>query len=125
MTDFDALLKRSFAEAPEPADDGFSVRVGAAVDKRERMAKAMGVLNVGGTLVGALAAAWGGLMIVQGAAPEVLATLGLELARAHGAVSASPSVNLSAMAGGLSQFLLVMGSLAGGVLVYRNNQQQQ
>ena len=26
MTDFDALLKRSFAEAHEPVDDGFTVK---------------------------------------------------------------------------------------------------
>ena len=31
MTDFDALLKRSFAEAHEPADDGFAVNVAHAV----------------------------------------------------------------------------------------------
>ena len=35
MTDFDALLKRSFAEAHEPLDDGFSVNVGHAVAQRE------------------------------------------------------------------------------------------
>ena len=126
MTDFDALLKRSFAEAHEPVDDGFCVRVEEAVAKRERVSQVLSAFQVGGTLVGALAVAWGGIGIVQGAAPEVLASIGLEAARVHGAMSTpAPSINFATLAGPLTQMLMVVASLAGGVLVYRNSQQQQ
>ena len=36
MSDFDAMLKRSFAEAHEPVDDGFTVSVTHAVAGSER-----------------------------------------------------------------------------------------
>ena len=126
MTDFDALLKRSFAEAYEqPVDDGFTVRVDQAVAKRESFGRLMGGVQVAGKLTAALAVAWGGITVAQGFAPELMASVGLELARAHGAMSGEgPSVNLASMAGGLTQMLLVVASLAGGALVYRNSQQQ-
>ncbi len=59
MTDFDALLKRSFAEAHEPADDGFVVNVGHAVAKREAGLKVRGYMQYGAMTIGAAAVSWG------------------------------------------------------------------
>ncbi len=51
MTEFNALLKRSFAEAHEPADDGFSVRCRAAwragrLALKSRFGLQMGALGI-------------------------------------------------------------------------------
>jgi hypothetical protein len=59
MTDFDALLKRSFAEAQEPADDGFVVNVTHVVAKREAGLKARGYMQYGAITIGAAAVSWG------------------------------------------------------------------
>ena len=52
MTDFDALLKRSFAEAHEPADDGFAVNVTHVVAMREAGLKARSYMQYGAIMIG-------------------------------------------------------------------------
>jgi hypothetical protein len=131
MTDFDALLKRSFAEAHEPADDGFSVAVGHAVARRETALKVRGVLQAAGVAVGCGALAYGAYALLGGAfGQDLLASAGLELARAHGAISNAPSVGgaaqglLQSMGAGMTQILLLTAAaLAGGAVAYRAAQE--
>jgi hypothetical protein len=126
MNDFDALLKRSFAEAPEPADDGFTVKVGHAVARRETAVQIRSVVqSVGMAAAGAVAlyAVYG---LVSSFGQEVLAVAGLEVARAHGALSSAPSISGAAQgvmqslgAGMMTQLLLIAAALAGGAVAYR------
>lgn len=129
MTDFDALLTRSFAEAPEPADDGFSVNVGHAVMRRESAAKLRNVVqNLG--LAAAVAAVAYGLYGLAGAlGQDLLAMAGLEIARAHSVLSQAPSVESASRgllhslgAGTLTTILLTTAALAGGAVAYRATQ---
>lgn len=127
MNDFDALLKRSFAEAPEPVDDGFSVQVGRGVARSEAAAKvrnatyAVGMAAAGATIL------YGAYGLVSLFGQEMLATAGLEVARAHGALSSAPSLDtqgmIQALGAGLSQAMLILGVLAGGAVVYRQTQE--
>lgn len=128
MTDFDALLKRSFAEAPEPVDDGFAVNVGHAVARREAQAKARGAFQVAGVALACGALAYGAYAVLAALGPEVAASAGLEIARAHGAISDAPSIGgaaqslLQSLGAGMTQILLVMAALAGGTVAYRASQ---
>ena len=128
MTDFNALLKRSFAEAREPADDGFSVNVGHAVARRERAAKARGAFQIAGVTVACGALAYGAYAVLAALGPEVAASAGIEIARAHGAISNAPSIGgaaqsmLQSMSAGMTQILLVTMALAGGAVAYRVSQ---
>ncbi len=128
MTDFDALLKRSFAEAPEPADDGFSVQISRAVAHREKTAKVRNTAYTVGMATAAVAIFYGAYSLASVYGQEVLASAGLELARAHGAISGAPSVSgtaqgmLQSFGAGLTQMLLVFGALAGGAVAYRASQ---
>jgi len=126
MNDFDALLKRSFAEAPEPADDGFTVQVTHAVEMHEKSAMARQVtwgvtMAVAGTAIAA-----GLYQIGSVFAPELMATVGLEVARAHGALTSAPNLQtaaqgvLSSLGAGMTQILLVSTMIAaGGAVAYR------
>ena len=128
MTDFDALLKRSFAEAHEPTDDGFVVNVGHAVAKREAGLKARGYIQLGAVTIGAAAVSWGLYAFAGAFGQEFLASIGLEVARAHAAVSTAPDAGAAAqgfiqsMGAGLTQILLVTAALAGGAVAYRATQ---
>ena len=128
MTDFNALLKRSFAEAHEPADNGFSVNVGHAVARREATAKAHGAFQIAGVTVACGALAYGAYAVLAALGPEVAASAGLEIARAHGAISNAPSLGgaaqsmLQTMSAGMTQILLVTMALAGGAVAYRVSQ---
>lgn len=128
MSDFDALLKRSFAEAHEPADDGFVVNVGHAVAKREASLKLRGYVQLGAVTVGAAAVSWGLYAVAGAVGPELMASVGLEVARAHAAVSTAPDAGAAAqgfiqsMGAGLTQILLVTAALAGGAVAYRATQ---
>ncbi|MGD9965735.1 MAG: hypothetical protein AB7T59_04395 [Hyphomonadaceae bacterium] len=130
MSDFDALLKRSFAEAHEPQDDGFVVNVTHRVAAREADLRVRGYLQVGAVLVGAAAASWGLYSFAGAFGQEFLASAGLEVARAHSALSSAPTVDAGAatqsfiqsLGAGLTQILLVMGALAGGAVAYRATQ---
>jgi hypothetical protein len=127
MNDFDALLKRSFAEAHEPADDGFSVHVAHKVAARERAIETRkAVFGVAWAAAGT--AMVYGLYGVAGAfGQDVLAAVGLEIARAHGALSNAPSVNTdglfqSVSAGMVQIMLMTTAALAGGAVAYRATQ---
>lgn len=128
MSDFDALLKRSFAEAHEPADDGFVVNVGHAVAKREASLKLRDYMQLGAVTVGAAAVSWGLYAVAGAVGPELMASVGLEVARAHAAVSTAPDAGAAAqgfiqsMGAGLTQILLVTAALAGGAVAYRATQ---
>ncbi len=129
MTDFDALLKRSFAEAHEPADDGFVVNVGRAVAKREAGLKTRGYMQLGAVTIGAAAVSWGLYAFAGAFGQEFMASIGLEVARAHAAVSTAPDPGAAAqgfiqsMGAGLTQILLVTAALAGGAVAYRSTQE--
>lgn len=123
MDDFNATLKRAFAEAPEPADDGFVVNVTHIVARKEK--SVLWLLSLQGLGIAAAAAAIVyGLMGAFGAVGmELLAGVGLEVARVHGAMTQASSFNFATMAAGLTQILFVMAGLAGGAVVYRATHQ--
>jgi len=129
MTDFDALLKRSFAEAHEPADDGFVVNVTHVVAMREAGLKARGYMQYGAITIGAAAVSWGLYTFAGAFGQEFMASAGLEVARMHAAVNAAPDAGAAAqnfiqsMGAGLTQILLVTAALAGGAVAYRSTQE--
>ena len=124
MTDFDALLKRSFAEAPEPTDDGFAVHVGHAVARREVTLKTRNAAYSVGMVAAGAAILYAVYGLVSAFGPEFMASAGLEIARAHGAASGAPSVAslMQPIGAGLTQILLIAGVLAGGAVAYRATQ---
>lgn len=124
MSDFDAFLTRSFAEAPEPVDDGFTVRISEAVVRREKSALWLTVIQ-GVIMASAALAVVGGLMSAYAVfGPQLVSALGLELARAHGAMAQAAPSGMTSLAAGLTPLLLLAGALTGGALVYRQSQQQ-
>lgn len=120
MDAFETSLKRAFAEAPEPADDGFVFAVTGAVARREKALQARGVVEAFGMAAGATAVLYGVAQFAIGLAPSMLASAGIELVRAQGTLTSLGSFNLTA---GLTQVLLALGVLGGGAVVYRANQQ--
>lgn len=129
MTEFNAMLTRAFAEAhDEPADDGFSVNVGQAVARSERLNKLRNAAYTTGMAAAGAAVLYGAYGIASVFGQEFLASAGLELARAHGAVASAPSADgvayglLSSLGAGLTQIFLVAGALAGGAVAYRSTQ---
>ena len=121
MNDVNATLTRAFAQAAEPADDGFSLRVAEAVRRREKAA--LWLLGAQGLAfaLAAVAIALGAFAVLGAAGPSLSAWFWLEVARAHGAVSQA-SINLGSWAAGLTPFLFLAGAAAGGALVYRSAQ---
>lgn len=129
MSDFNALLKSSFAEMEEPADAGFSVNVGHSVARVERAAKVRALTQTVGMMTGAAAAAWGLYSIAGVFGQDLLAAAGLEVARLQGAISTGPSISaaaetagqglLASLGLGMTQILLMTGALAGGAVAYR------
>ena len=129
MTDFDALLTRSFAEAHEPVDDGFSVNVGHAVARRESAAKLRNVAQAMGFAAAAAAVAYGLYGLAGNFGHDLLALVGIEVARVHSALSQAPSVETASRdlthvlgAGTLTTILLTTAALAGGAVAYRATQ---
>lgn len=130
MNDFDALLKRSFAEAPEPVDDGFSVNVSHAVARTESALKVRNAAYQVGMAAAGAAILYGAYSVATAFGQEFLASAGLEVARAHGALSSAPSVSgatqgflQSLSAGVMTQILLATAALAGGAVAYRATQE--
>lgn len=132
MSEFNALLKRSFAEAHEPQDDGFAVNVAHAVARSEKALQIRAVFQNTGMALGGAAALYGVYAFIGAFGQEFLATAGLEIARIHGSLSAAPSVGdaagdaagatqgvLASLGAGLTQVLLVAGMLAGGAVAFR------
>ena len=129
MTDFDALLKRSFAEAPEPVDDGFTVKIEHAVARRESALKVRNLAQSVGMAAAGAAVVYGGYALYGAFGQELLASAGLEIARAHGAISSAPSIGgaaqgvLGTLGAGMIQIMLMTAAaLAGGAVVYRQTQ---
>jgi hypothetical protein len=127
MTDFNALLKRSFAEADEPADDGFTVKITHAVSRREAASKLRGRAYAVCMGVAGLAVFYGVYALASVLGPQMLAVAGLELAQAHGALATGPSQAgqgvMQSMAAGLTPLLFITAALAGGAVAYRSAQQ--
>ena len=126
MSDLDAILKRSFAEAHEPADEAFVVHVGQAVDRKEKLATIQAWAQVIGLAIGAMAA-FSGLFIL--AAPFLtdlatgIQTTWFSTQMAFSAVSPSSFV-MSATAIFMSQAFLALSAVAGGLVLYRSTQQR-
>ncbi len=128
MTDFDALLTRSFAEAEEPADNGFSVQVSRRVARRvsdyklRSFAQGLGLAAAGAVVV------YAGVSFMMGEGQDLLATAGLEVARAHDAIAEAPDLSnlgqgmLQSLGIGLTQILLAAAALVGGAVAYRATQ---
>lgn len=131
MTDFDALLKRSFAEAAEPVDDGFTGKIEQAVTRRENALKLRNLAQTIGLAAAGVALVYGGATVYSAFGQEAVATAGLEVARAHGALSAStPSLGVAAqsvlqtLGAGMTQIMLMTAAvLAGGAVMYRTTQE--
>lgn len=129
MSDFNALLKASFAEAPEPADDGFSVRISHSVAHREAALKVRNGFQLAGVTIGCAAVSYGAYAMLGAFGQDLLASAGLEIARAHGAISNAPSMGaasqsfLQSMGAGMTQILLVTAALVGGAVAYRASQE--
>lgn len=131
MSDFNALLKRSFAEAHEPSDDGFSLNVAHAVARSEKALQVRTVFQNVGMALGGAAAFYGVYAFVGAFGQDVLASAGLEIARIHGSLSAAPLGDaagdaagatqgmLRSMGAGLTQVLLFAGVFAGGAVAFR------
>ena len=136
MSDFNALLKRSFAEAHDPEDNGFSVNVAHKVARSEKSLQLRTHFQNVGMAIGGAAALYGVYAFVGAFGPDLLATAGLEIARIHGSMSAAPSFNdaagdaagatqgmLRSLGTGLTQVLLFAGVLAGGAVAIRASRQ--
>lgn len=134
MTEFNAVLKRAFAQAHEPADDGFSVRVGQAVARRESAAGVRTAIHAIGLGVAGVAVFYGLFPLLWGFGLDALSSGGLEFARVQGAFSAEAPALTNAVseqaqswiqslsAGLMSQMLLITAALAGGAVAYRATQ---
>jgi hypothetical protein len=122
MNGFEADLKRAFAEADEPVDTGFSVQVAHRVSGLERRRAVEQKLRYGALALGGLAALVGVAQLSQGVGLDLMAAAGLELAKAHGAMSQSGSgagVSQGVLGMGLTQILMFSIALAGGALAFR------
>jgi len=123
MTDFDALLKRSFAEAHEPADDGFSAQVGYAVARGERGARIRNAFQTGAWVIAGGAVLFGLYGMSMNFAPGVLTSLGFGMSRAHEVLSGPGANMMQVVSAGLVQIMLVTGAIAGGLVAYRATQE--
>lgn len=117
MDAFETSLKAAFAELPEPEDTGFTAQVATRVAKRERSALFAQVTQRVGFAAAGAAIVYGASQLVQAMGPQLMATFGLELARAHGALSQATFTV------GLTQVLVVAAALAGGAVAYRTTVQ--
>lgn len=129
MSDFNALLKSSFAEMEEPADAGFSVNVGHGVARVERAAKVRNATQVVGVMAGAAATAWGLYSVAGVFGQDLLVAASIEVARLQNALSSGPQMSVAAETAGqgllqslglgMTQILLATGALVGGAVAYR------
>ena len=132
MTNFDALLKSSFAEIEEPVDAGFSVNVGHGVARVERAAKVRAWTQTVGVMAGAAATAWGLYSVAGVFGQDLLGAASIEVARLQNALSSGPQMSVAAETAGqgllqslglgMTQILLATGALVGGAVAYRASQ---
>jgi hypothetical protein len=127
MDAFESQLKAAFAESAYPVDDGFTVAVGRKVARRENQAKWAAIAFNVTIVVAGLAVAFGVYQLLSAYGQQFLASFGLEIARAHGALNQGESVEAlgqSALQGvmgiGLTQILLFVTAAAGGLVAIRN-----
>ena len=130
MTEFDTILKRAFAEAHEPVDDGFAGRIGQAVARRERMAEVRTAVQASGLCFAGATLLYAFYPLGWGFGQDVLASFGLEFARAQGALNSEVPLVTSSVANqaqgvmqslgiGLTQIMLAAAALTGGAVAYR------
>ncbi len=129
MTELDTILKRAFAEADEPVDNGFSVRVGAAVARRERAGEIRAAVHTIGLGIAGVVVLYALFPLLWSFAQDFLVSFGLGVADAQGALNAeAPLVTnvtsqaqnwVQSMSAGLTQVLLISATLAGGAVAYR------
>ena len=127
MSEFDALLKRAFAEShDEPVDDGFSVAVTRSVAGSERAAKIRSYAQTGAMAIAGAAILYGVYGVLQQFAPQLLDQAGLQVARAHGVLTTAPLATglMRSFGPALPQMLLMLGALAGGAVAYRQTQDE-
>jgi len=132
VSDFDALLKRSFAEAHEPQDDGFSVNVAHAVARKEKSLQLRMVLQNIGVAAGGAVALYAAYAVLGPIAVDLLAPASAGIANLGQSFDPTPAVGdvagsaagwLQSVGAGLTQVLLAAGALAGGAVAYRAAQQ--
>ena len=86
-------------------------------------------MQLGAVTIGAAAVSWGLYSVAGAFGQEFMASAGLEVARAHAALSVVPDPGAAAqnfiqsMGAGLTQVLLITAALAGGAVAYRSTQQ--
>lgn len=114
MDAFETALTRAFAEShDEPADAGFTVNVAKTVAWRERLVQIRQLTQAVGMAAAGAAAVYGGVQLFQAQGNELMASFGLELARAHGAMAQASITTL------LSEGLLTIAAIGGGVFAFR------
>ena len=105
------------------------VNVSHAVAKRETGLQVRSYMQYGAITIGAAAVSWGLYTLAGAFGQDVMASVGLEVARAHAVVSTAPDAGAAAqnfiqsMGAGLTQILLITAVLAGGAVVYRSTQE--
>ncbi|MBI1250346.1 MAG: hypothetical protein GC189_02610 [Alphaproteobacteria bacterium] len=118
FTDFDAELRRTFATAEGPVDDGFSVAVAHRVAAKERGAQLGAWARLAALLVAGGAAAYGVIALIRELGPMLMAQFGMEVVTLQSALAnANAGEAVSSMM--LTQMLIVLGLGAGGVAAYR------
>lgn len=131
MSEFNALLTRSFAEAEIPADDGFSFKVGRGVARLESARRLRGAVQAIGLGLAAITVTAAAFNPASALIQEWLGNAGLGAARAYGAFDSSGLATqaegagadaLSSLGLGLTQILLIAGALVGGAVAYRSAQ---
>jgi hypothetical protein len=130
MSDFDALLKRSFAEAHEPADNGFSLRVNQAVARREMSAQVRNRVQAVGLVMAGAALAYGAYALIAALGIDFVAIAGDQIGEVRGAISAqAPEAAgfadsaMQSLGAGMTQILLAAAALVGGAVAYRSAQE--
>ena len=123
MEDFDALLKRGFAEAHEPADDGFSVNVSSAVARHERAAKLRAAVQTSGLGLAAAVTLFGVYGLLQSFGPDMLASAGLGFVHAKAVLGAPVENAVQGLGASLTEVLFATAAVAGGLVAYRSAQE--
>ena len=123
MSEFDALLKRSFAEAHEPADDGFSVQVERAVARQEAVNRLRNGVQTAGLAIAGAAVLYGLYGMVLSFTPDIMTSVGFGVARARAVIGGGPAEDLMrSVTAMLPQIMLVVAALTGGAVAYRATQ---
>jgi hypothetical protein len=130
MSDFDALLKRSFAEAHEPADNGFSLRVSHAVERREAALKLRNAVQAVGWAVAAGALGYAAYAMTSAFGVDLVSTAGDQIGEVRGVLGQAPAASsgftdslIQSASASMTYVLLSVAALAGGAVAYRATQE--